>query len=278
MPNPMTALTRDLMHVIGLDQEPFGIYYSDTKPENAYGPKEGVPISRELEATHCIDWAAVGKNFSCFIGNIWLARRKHSAAFISAREYGCAGGGFFTGMYAPYLNRIPYFVSTGIPGTPMIGERYMPSPESMHAFMQELDPRPAPAEYCIAKPLSSFTNGEPPEFVVFFARPEALTGLYTLVTYTTGNVHAVVSPFGPGCGNITAWPLYYQRKGEERAVLGGFDPSARKFMMTDELTLTVPLGLYEKMLEAAPDSVLRTHTWEVVRKKVERSRRAWTSV
>jgi hypothetical protein len=41
----------------------------------------------------------------------------------------------------------------------------------------------------------------------------------------------------------------------EKAVLGGFDPSARKYMKTDELTFTVPWSLYQKMLKALPESM-----------------------
>jgi hypothetical protein len=53
----------------------------------------------------------------------------------------------------------------------------------------------------------------------------------------------VASPFGAGCTNIVAWPLFYKEQGIEKAVLGGFDPSARKFMKTDELTFTVSWSL-----------------------------------
>ena len=38
-----------------------------------------------------------------------------------------------------------------------------------------------------------------------------------------------------GCTNIISWPLYYKGKDQEKAVIGGFDPSARKFMMTEIL-------------------------------------------
>ena len=58
-------------------------------------------------------------------------------------------------------------------------------------------------------------------------------------------------------------------------MLGGFDPSARKFMKPDELTFAVPLSLYRKMLAVMETSALTRHTWAGVRKKVEKSRRAW---
>jgi len=141
--------------------------------------------------------------------------------------------------------------------------------------LDESTPSPAPRKYCIIKPLAQFTDAEPPLVVTFFARPEVLSGLHSLVGYTTGSTNAVVAPFGAGCTNIIAWPLIYQQRGMECAVLGGFDLSARKFMKTDELTFAVPLPLYRKMLEAQETSALTRHTWEGVRKKVMKSRQTW---
>ncbi len=271
--------TKKFLEYLGLDEEPFGVYYSDTKPENAFGPKPGPEASRELEEQGKVDMQEVFKNFSCVMGNVWLARKKRRAAFISSQEWGCLGGVYYCSMMKPNLRFIEYYVSTGIPGSPVHGERYMPSPESMQKFLAEVDPRPAPGKYCLFKPLSLFEDGEEPEFIIFFARPEVLTGLFTHTAFTTGDVNVVAVPFGAGCTNMIAWPLYYQQKGQEKAVLGGFDPSARKFMKTDELTFTVPLSLYKKMLAALPESMFNVDgAWHEVRKKVNRSAKAWGEV
>lgn len=268
--------TNTFLEHLGLDQEPFGVYYSDTLPEKAYGPKTGVPISREMEDKGLINMQEVMKSFSCIIGNIWLARKKNGAAYISSKEYGCPGGVFYSSMMKPNLRFIEHYVTTGFEGTPIHGERYLPSPDAMRKFLTTVEPRKAPANYCIFKPLSHFSGEEKPEFVIFFARPEVLTGLFTHTAFTTGEVDSVASPFGAGCTNIIAWPLYYQERGEEKAVLGGFDPSARKFMKTDELTFTVSWNLYQKMLNALPESMFNINdTWSGVRKKVERSAKAW---
>jgi len=268
--------TQIFLNHLGLDEEPFGVYYADTKPENAFGPKPGVPISRELEAQGKVDMQAMFKTFSCVIGNIWLARKKKCAAFISAEEYGCPGGVFYCSMMKPNIRFIEHYVTTGYEGTPVHGERFLPSPEAMRTFLDRVNPRNAPGKYCIFKPLSQFTGEEAPEFVIFFARPEVICGLFIQTTFTTGDVDCVASPFGAGCTNILAWPLYYKEQGIEKAVLGGFDPSARKFMKPDELTFTVPLSLYRKMLDALPESMFNGgKDWTNVRKKVERSAKAW---
>ena len=268
--------TNKFLEFLGLSEEPFGVYYDDTKPENAYGPKPGVPISRELEDQGKVDMQEVFKSFSCVMGNVWLARKKHRAAYISSEEYGCLGGVFYCSMMKPNLRFIEHYVTTGFSGSPIHGERYLPSPEAMREFLAKVDPRKAPAKYCIFKPLSLFTDNEEPEFVIFFVRPEVLTGLFTHVSFTTGDAECVASPFGAGCTNMIAWPLHYKEKGIEKAVLGGFDPSARKFMKTDELTFTVPLSLYKKMLAALPESMFNVPgAWAEVRKKVSRSAKAW---
>ena len=268
--------TKLFLEHLGLDEEPFGVYYDDTIPDNAFGPKPGPPISRDLEDQGKIDMQEVFKHFSCVMGNIWLARKKRRAAYISTEEYGCPGGVFYCSMMKPNLRFIEHYVTTGFEGTPVHGERYLPSPEAMRKFLDKVNPRNAPAKYCIFKPLSLFAETEEPEFVIFFARPEVLTGLFTQTTFTTGDVDCVASPFGAGCTNVVAWPLFYKEQGIEKAVIGGFDPSARKFMKTDELTFTVPWSLYKKMLAALPESMFNMDgAWPTVRKKVARSAKAW---
>lgn len=268
--------TATFLEYLGLNEEPFGVHYSDVKPDKAYGPKPGTPISRELEDRGELDMQEVRKTFSCVMGNVWLARKKRAASFISSEEYGCPGGVYYCSMMKPHLRVIEHYVSTGYEGTPMHGERYMPNPDAMREFMLKVNPREATGKYCIFKPLSHFTDDEKPEFVIFFARPEVLSGLFTQAVFTTGDIDCVVSPFGAGCTNMLGWPLYYKGQGLEKAVIGGFDPSARKFMKTDELTFTVSLELYEKMLAALPESMFTHETdWTSVRKKVSRSAKAW---
>ena len=270
----LAVQTKRLLELLGHDEMPMGVFYSDTKPDG-YGPKKGELFTREREKAGKIDWKSAFGNFSCVCGNVWLARKKKKAAWLSHEESGCMGGGFYSGMYAPYLETNVLYVSTGIPGTHIEGEHYLPSPESMHAFMKDCTPPPASGKYCVLKPLDQFAANEEPLVVAFFARPEVLTGLVNLTTYTVGNHNAIASPFGAACTNIIAWPLVYEQRGIECAVLGGFDVSARKFMKTDEMTLSMPLALYRKILASMETSALTRHTWQVVRKKVLKSNNTW---
>lgn len=266
----LLADTNRLLELLGHTEAPLGVYYSDTKPEG-FGPRPGEIFSRERELAGELDWAKIRQNFSCVMGNIWLARKKQKAAWLSHEECGCMGGGFFSGIYRPYLESNVFYVSTGIPDTPIEGEHYMSSPETMRTFLDDATPPLPSAKYCVIKPLEQFAEPELPLVVTFFARPEVLTGLHSLTNYALGTHNGVVSPFGAGCTSIVSWPLAYQARGQECAVLGGFDPSARKYMKVDELTFAMALPVYRKLLGAMESSALTRDTWAGVRKKVVKS-------
>jgi hypothetical protein len=63
-----------------------------------------------------------------------------------------------------------------------------------------------------------------------------------------------------------------------KAVIGGWNPSARKFFKTDELSFSVPLKLFADMLERFDASFLKTKTWRTVQKKISRSQKAWGEI
>ena len=263
-----------LLEALGHPEEPFGMLYTDKEPKNGFVPKEGAAFSYEMEQKGELELGALWQNWSCVMGHIWLARKKKTAAYFEARRFGCIGGSFYLGFHKPQLDMIAHYVSTGIPGISH-GERYLPSPEITRRFFNEIDPRPAPARFCVFKPISQFTTSEIPEVVTFFARGEVMAGLCTLATFVTGDFEVVVSPFGAGCSYIATWPLRYLAQGKTRAVLGGWDPSDRKFLKTDEMTFSIPFSMYNRFLERWEDTFLLTDTWAGVKKKVSRSRAAW---
>jgi uncharacterized protein (DUF169 family) len=264
-----------LLAALGLTETPYGLFYTDAAPQEGFAPDPGPPLSLALEQAGQVDWGAVWRNFSCVLGKLWLARRKGAPAWFSVENYGCPGGSFYLGFHQPQLDFITCYVSTGIPGTPVEGERYLPSPASARRFFTEIAPRPAPARYCVFKPVTQFAANETPEMVTFFARGETLTGLSTLAAFVADDFEIVAAPFGAGCSYLTSWPFHYLAKGRPRAVLGCGDPSARKFMKPDEMTFTVPFSLYQQFLDKWPESFLVTKTWAGVQKKIARSREAW---
>lgn len=262
------------LDILGLDEEPMGIFYTDEKPRSGDSPKSTDLPTREKEIKNEIDWQTVFGEFSCVMGNIWRARKKKTAAYFDAQHFGCPGGAFWLGFMKPQTETIIHYVSTGIPDR-MAGELYCDSPDELRRMFDYIDPRPAPKRYCVVKPVNLFEAHEAPEVVAFFARPESLCGLHQLAVFVTNDPEVVASPWGAACTGLITWPLKYLANGENKAVLGGWDPSARKFFKTDELTFTVSNAMFTQMLERFRESFLTTKTWETVRKKIARSRRRW---
>jgi hypothetical protein len=267
------ALTQ-FLEVLGHSEEPFGMFYTDTEPEHGFVPEEGVQVSYDKEQRGEVDFPALWKDFSCVMGKLWLARRKKTAAYFDARRFGCIGGSFYLGFHKPQLDFVTHYVSTGLPGM-IHGERYLSSPELTRRFFTELDPRPAPARFCVFKPVSQFNEGETPEVVTFFARGETMAGLCVLATFVTDDFEVVCSPFGAGCSYMVTWPLRYLAQGRLKAVLGGWDPSDRKYLKTDEMTFSIPHEMYLRFVGRWQESFLGTDTWAGVSKKIARSRQVW---
>jgi uncharacterized protein (DUF169 family) len=262
------------LEALGNTEEPMAMFYTDEEPSEGVSPKPGQLPTLEQEARNEVDFSAIWKDFSCVIGKIWIARNKKATAYFDRERFGCLGGAFFLGYLKPQLDLIVHYVSTGIPGV-LQGERYFSSPEVARSFYERVDPRPAPKRFCVFKPMGRCSEHEQPEVVVFFARPEVVSGLHQLAVFVTNDLEAVVSPMGAGCTNLVTWPVKYLEQGKLKAVLGGWDPSERRYLKPDELTFAVPFPLYELMVQRWQDSFLTAEAWQAVKKRVARSRKAW---
>lgn len=260
--------------ILGLTEEPLGLHYTAIAPPQALTPQAAVLPTTEMERAGEVDWETTFANFSCVIGVIWRARKLKQAACFDQARFGCLGGAFYLGFLKPQLDYIAHYVSTGQPGV-FEGECYLDSPATVRRFFELLDPRPAPEQFCVFKQLSKFTGEEQPEVVIFFGRAETISGLNQLATFVTNDFEAVQSPFGAGCANIVAWPLKYLERGMLKAVLGGWDPSDRKFLKPDEITFAVPSEMFERMVRRWRQSFLTKSAWAGVRKKIELSRKTW---
>lgn len=271
------SITRQIpafLATLGLNEEPLGLLYTDTPPDTDLTPPPMEPPTPEREKKGEINWQKVFASFSCVMGLIWRARKKKGVACFSADRPGCPGGSFFLGFHKPQTETILNYVTTGIPGWSE-GEHYCDSPEVLRGIFNTLDPCPAPGKYCIVKPLSLFADNEEPTVVIFFSRPEPLCGLHQLTTYVTGDPESVMSPWSAACGSIAAWPMHYMAQNRNKAVIGGWDPSARKYFPPDELSLTVPFPMFVSMLGKYEQSFLTRHTWATVAKKAARSEKTW---
>jgi len=268
---------REFFSILSLYEEPLGIYYSDRKPDECITPKKAHLPTWEEEKRGTADFSDALSTNSCIFQTVLRARKTGAVACFDREHYGCLGGAFALGFNKPQLDAVAHYVSTGFPGF-QEGERYSSSPELARLFFDYIDPQPPPAKYTIFQPLSRFREKDVPELVVFFERPEVISGLHQLAGFVTNDVEVVRSPLGACCFNTVTWPIKYMRQGETKAVLGGWDPSCRRYFRMDEITFTIPYTLFETMVKGWKESFMGikgNSSWEMVRKRVRLSHERW---
>ena len=236
---------------LGLKESPLGIYYTRDKPE-------GITLKTGIHL--------------CMIGFLKKARKNGKTVYFDKNHFGCPGGAYYMGFLESPRPDIEYFLSCGIPGQ-MEGERYVKTPELARKYIEKVKPRPAPAPYCVFKPIEQFQRDEKPEIVVFFAPPDILSGLFTLTNYSLERTDGVYTPFGSGCSAILTHPLKEAEKEDPRAILGMFDVSARPMVEKDTLTLSVPFPLFLGLLENASGSFLQTGSWKKVLQRIQKQKK-----
>ena len=233
---------------LGLKESPLGIYYTNNKPEGIT-PESGL--------------------YLCMIGLLNKARKHGKTVYFDKSHFGCPGGGYYMGFLESPRPKIEYFLSCGIPGE-MEGERYVKTPELARSYIEKIKPRPAPAAYCVFKPIDKFQGDERPEIVAFFAPPDILSGLFTLTNYSLERTDGVYTPFGSGCSALLTHPLKEGEKEQPRVVLGMFDVSARPMVEKDILTLSMPYPVFLKLLENVSGSFLGTESWKKVLRRINK--------
>jgi len=236
----------EFREALGLKESPLGVYYTNDKPKGVT-PKTGIHL--------------------CMIGFLKKARKKGKTVFFDKSHFGCPGGGYYMGFLESPRPNIEYFLSCGIPGE-MEGERYIKTPELAREYFKIMRPRPAPAKYCVFKPIEQFQGEEKPEVVAFFVPPDILSALFTLTNYTLEITDAVHTPFGSGCSAILTYPLREAEKEDPHAILGMFDVSARPMVERDILTLAMPYSVFLKLLENVSGSFLETESWKKVLQRI----------
>ncbi len=239
---------KQFREILGLKESPFGIYYTNDKPEGLT-PREGIS--------------------GCMMGLLQSARKKGTTVYFDREHFGCPGGAYYMGFFESPRPKIEYFLSCGIPGE-MEGERYIKTPERAREYFTRLIPRRAPATYCVFKPIDQISIGTDPEVIAFFAPPDILSGLFTLTNYALERTDAVYAPFGSGCGTILTYPLKEAGKEQPHAILGMFDVSARPMTEKDILTLAMPYSVFLKLLDNVSGSFLETESWKKVLQRIEK--------
>ena len=210
---------------------------------------------------------ARAKGRSCIICELSKVRNGESLAY-SKDSIACAGARRYLGYTQTVRPNFEYFLSCGIPGE-MEGERYIRTPEMVLELQKNQKSIPdAKGNYIIFKRWDMLEETDEPAVVIFFAKPDVLSGLFTLANFDQTDPNSTFTPFGAGCGSIVHYPYLEKDAERPRAVIGMFDPSARPCVGKDILSFAVPMIKFEKMIDYMEESFLITDTWKTVRKRI----------
>ena len=202
----------------------------------------------------------------CVIGVLNKVLKGQTLLF-GADSIGCAGGKRYLGYAKEIMPNFEHFLSCGIPGQ-LEGERYKKSPELVVEAMKHSPPFDAPAKYIAFKRWDNIVEADDPKVVIFFAKPDVLSGLFTLANFDEVEPNGVFAPFSAGCGSIVQFPFLEADKDRPRAVLGMFDVSARPFTQKECLSFAVPMNKFRKMIDNMDESFLITDSWAKVMKRI----------
>ncbi|MDR3573679.1 MAG: DUF169 domain-containing protein [Anaerolineaceae bacterium] len=207
------------------------------------------------------------KGGHCLISELARVREGESLSF-EGRAVGCMGGRHFLGFVQHLRPDFRYFLSCGIPGK-MEGERYKATPELVDERLRDEPPFVAPAKKIVFKRWDKLAENDEPQVVIFFARPDVLSGLSVLAIFDEHGSNGVIMPFGSGCSSIVTLPLNELANDHPNAILGMFDVSARPWVPQDELTLAIPFPKFVGMVGNMDESFLITESWRKVKSRIE---------
>jgi uncharacterized protein (DUF169 family) len=204
----------------------------------------------------------------CMMADL-LKVRSGESIFFGADSFGCFGGKRYLGFGGEVMPNFEYFLSYGIPGK-LEGERYKKTPELVKEIMKKAPKFDAPGRFIVFKRWDMLERTDEPDVVVFFARPDVLSGLFTLANYDADELNVVFSPFSAGCGSIVQYPYLEKESDYPKAVIGMFDVSARPFVPENVLSFSAPMNKFSVMIENMEESFLITESWDKIQKRIKK--------
>lgn len=233
-----------------------------------YFNKAELPITFYYsETSRGVRRAIPPKGWGCLICELAKIRKGQSACYTE-ETLKCGGAKRYLGYTAEMSENFEYFLSCGIPGV-VKGERYKQTPEIVLETQKLLKILPSKDKFVIFKRWDFLEEYDEPEIVIFFAKPDVLSGLFTLANYDRIKPDSgVFIPFSAGCGSIIHYPFLEKDNENPRAVLGMFDPSARPCVPKDVLSFAVPIKRFKQMVNYMEESFLITDSWETVKERI----------
>ncbi|NSW94325.1 MAG: DUF169 domain-containing protein [Bacteroidales bacterium] len=211
------------------------------------------------------EWAEKPKGHSCIICELSKVRNGKCVVYDAGRVT-CGGAKKYLGYTETMRPGFEYFLSCG--NEQMEGERYLRTPDQVREFMKLHKKIPGSGRNIVFKRWDKLGENEKPDVVIFFAPPDVLSGLFTLANFDQTDPNGTFTPFGSGCGSIVYYPYLESKSERQRAVIGMFDPSARKCVQENILTFAVPYERFTKMTDNMEESFLITNTWRNLKKRI----------
>lgn len=232
---------------LGLKYFPVGMYYADTKPQNAAGFK--TPGS------------------GCIIPLIFSASKGKTVAFdATSTGYMCSA--FYLGYKEWVFDGIECFLSDGS----VFGrkpERFIKTAKQAKEFVESLKPEKINDKVTVFKPLEEFSENESPKIVIFFVNADEISGLVYLLHFNQPEKDdVVVTRFMSGCGAVVTIPMKYKNEGIKKAVWGMHDISARLRIPKDLMTLAMPYKMFVEMCEETDNSFIICDDWAKIKERI----------
>jgi uncharacterized protein (DUF169 family) len=205
------------------------------------------------------------KSRSCIICELAKVRNGRSVVY-NADTLACGGARRYLGYTDKMRSGFEFFLSCG--NDQVEGERYIRTPEMVKEIMKNQKTLPIEGKNIVFKRWDNLTANDDPDVVIFFTRPDVLSGLFTLANFDQPEPNGTFTPFGAGCGTIVYYPYLESISERQRAVIGMFDPSARPCVPEDVLTFAVPMKRFERMIGYMEESFLITGTWTTVSDRI----------
>lgn len=125
-------------------------------------------------------------------------------------------------------------------------------------------------DYVIFKGLENLEDGEIPQSVIFTVNPIELTALIQLNTSFRTDNACLLTPQASACQAIGNFVFQQAESDDPKPILGPIDfagKSKMKHFIPDEyLTLSMPWKLFLKLEEVSCNSVLQTELWKKMKK------------
>jgi hypothetical protein len=241
-----SKIGRKIRERIGFEFFPIGMFFSDRRPENAVGFKS--------------------KGNGCIIPLIFSSAKGKTVAFDKdTTGWDCSA--FYLGYQDWIFNGIECFLSNGsVLGRN--GEKFIKTKSQAKALIQSLKPKTINNNVTVFKPLEEFETNEIPEIVIFFAKPDQLSGLVFLLHFNAPEKDdLVITRFMSGCGSIVTLPMKYKNESKVKVIWGMHDISARLRIPAELMTLTIPYNLLVEIYSDIDNSFLITNNWKKIKER-----------